>query len=146
MQTETQCHRCDKTSKSQTSRSRRPTRQGQREFAYSDRMCKERGTDKRPHAPAQLRDRVVHEPVLYPDTVVSQSTNRCSQDTRLPNSVPRPARAAVSLVPLRRHHTLRRPVHRCGPNIFPLYSCAAKRSHTLHKFVVLRTKPQPHGA
>ena len=57
------------------------------------------GPHKRPHSPAQPRESVVHQPVVCSDTVVPQSTNWCPlKDTRLPSSMPRPARAALFLV------------------------------------------------
>ena len=59
--------------------------------------------------PEDCHDHV--QQVLYPDTVVSQSTNSCPlKDTSLPSSVPRPSRAALILVLHISYHTLRRPV------------------------------------
>ena len=39
--------------------------------------AKSEGDHKFKHSPAQPRESVVHQPVLYPDTVVSHSTNWC---------------------------------------------------------------------
>ena len=42
-----------------------------KEFANSQSICKVKKPYKRPHSPAQPRESVGHQPVLYPDTVSS---------------------------------------------------------------------------
>ena len=99
---------------------------------------------------------VAHRPVLYPDTVVSQTTNRCSlkflkctraslkRGNQLHKIVDlRPARAVLSRSRHGSHHSERRPAHMCSHRPL-LCSCIAKAVQPLGK--VLSAVPRPAGA